>query len=306
MGRRRRAALALTLVPDHATWTSTMEPDLQAQLRQVRAPFARVYDAMYRLERMLRYAHWLRAREHAPRNLLGSWTEADITAEIELWRSFQKRRFDESEVADEIVRRLQDEYDQCVDDALQDTTDPALATNGLPIWNPDVDALVPQTLDVLRICKAIVDQPDPLGRTYTYRYPDAPAVASLIFYPKQWIGIAPALDDPRMADAFAGAAADMMELAENRGAKPIDSIGPEEERLEGEEGIVQQVVTQLVRYANPDGSGMDEYLTMAGFRGRYFKMRLTLPSAAQDDRPEWLDVQRFNSDLATFLAFYGP
>lgn len=283
-----------------------MDPELQAQLHQVRAPFVRVYDAMYRVERMLRYAHWLRVREHAPRNVLGSWTKADIAAEIELWRSFQERRLDESELADEIVHRLQDEYDQGVDDALQVTTDTALAASGLPIWNTDIAALVPQSLDVLRIYKAVVDQSDWLGRTYMYRHLHPRATASLIFYPKHAIGIAPSLEDPRIADAFECAAADMMEFAEIRGAKPIDSLGPVEERLEGEEGIVQQVVTQLVRYENPGGSRMDEYLTMAGFRGRYFKMRVTLPSATPDDQREWFDARRFNSDLAVFFAFYGP
>lgn len=283
-----------------------MDSDLQAQLHQAHAPFARVYDAMYRVERMLRYAYWLRAREHAPRNLLGSWTDVDIAAEIGLWRSFEERRLDESEIAEEIARRLQDEYEQSIDDALQATTDPSLATNGLPIWNPDVDALVPEPIDSLRIYKAIVDQPQRLGKTYRYRHPHEPVFASLFFYPAHPIGIWPALEDPRIAEAFAGAAAEVTTAAGRRGAKLIDSFGPVEERLEGEEGIVQLVVTGLMRYESPDDTQTDEYLTMAGFRGRYFKMRLTLPSAAPDDRPEWLDVNRFNSDLATFLAFYGP
>jgi hypothetical protein len=125
-------------------------------------------------------------------------------------------------------------------------------------------------------------------------------------YPAQWIGIAPALEDPRIAEAFAGAAEDMTDVAKRRGAKQIDSLGPFEERLEGEEGVVQRVATGLFCYESPDGTQTNEYLTMAGFRGRYFKMRLTMPAATPSDRPEWFNVKRFNSDLATFLAFYGP
>lgn len=255
---------------------------------------------------MLRYSYWLRNRQHASRRIVGGWTEADMAAEIDLWRSAGARRLDSRGVVAELLRRFQTEYDEAIDDALERTTDPMLASCGLPIWNLHIEALVPGALDQLRIYETIDNESSALGQTYKYGLNDEPVRASLYFYPDEYIGIAAGIGDPKLKNEFVQAAGEMATMVSIRGGELVSVQGPVAEHLEGADGVIETVVTHLFCNVGPDGSRKSEYLSMAGFRGRYFKMRVTMPVEGPEGRSEWFSADRFNYDLASFLAYYGP
>ena len=73
-------------------------PGLQDQLVQLRSPHAAASDHLWRTERMVRYAYWLRSNRQATSNLFGSWTRADMETEIAFWSTFGQ-----DTVSDEIV-----------------------------------------------------------------------------------------------------------------------------------------------------------------------------------------------------------
>jgi hypothetical protein len=282
--------------------------DLMKQLSAAHKPFGAAYDVLWRRERMYRYVYWL---EHAARpsfNLIGSWKQADIQVELELWKSFAVRGFN-AEAAVEAGKTLFEErFGRALDEAIARAAEPALAARGLPIWNVATGSLVPQSLGPWRIYATEDNerQGAGLGNTYQYRQSGEDAPLTMYVYNQGEAGIEAGIGDPRLANALVRTLRDIEAAAQSRGDAIEMLMEPAVEVLRTPRGTEIQFVSSAWNVVTRDGERKTSAVSMTGFRGNILKIRLTGSETYLGSEGGRAAVTASNADVASFVEMFGP
>lgn len=285
------------------SWT----PALMDRALAARAPYRSVVDAAWRDERLLRYVYWLQhGGEHPPFNVICSWTDKDLEAEIRLWEHFREQQMDDQAAGELIREKLETAYGMSLEKALELGASPELASLGLPIWNERIGALLPQVIGDYRLCKAIeYESSEPgFGLGYQYRSQDHPGRLDLYVYTKGFLWIGPGITDGRVLDEFESSVEGALIAAQNQGATAAGYRGPQIETLKD----IQDQPAQFVNDSwSVKGAGIDEYtnLWVTGLNGAFLKVRYSVPSGYADSEAFSASVGRLNLDLAAFCSAFS-
>jgi hypothetical protein len=207
-------------------------PGLQDQLVELRGPHTAAFDHLWRTERMVRYAYWLRGNGQATFNLFGSWTRADMEAEIAFWSAFgHGAESDEIVVAGEAQIQARYEIDQ--ETAVGLTSRLELATRHLPIWNAATRSLVPQVLGSFRILGATDNETSNPGLGHTIRFqPEAGGrYLDLYIYGRSETAVPEGARNAEVQKEFSAVSRDIGTIAASRGLSLVSNHVAEIETL---------------------------------------------------------------------------
>lgn len=284
-------------------WT----PALMEELQAVRSGMRTVYDCVWRKERLLRYVYWLEHREHPTSNLVGSWTDDDIRKETQLWRDVRDRSEDPVEAEQIISDLLEKAYGHSYQDAVRIGEAPELAALGLPVWNQETVSLVPSNLGSCLLFKTTDYEASDtgLGRSYSYRSSDHEDITVYI-YRKGYENLRAGIQDPRVASEFRIAASDIQKMEQLGLWKIQQAIGPFVETCSSPHDVPVQFLSLGVRLSVKDGAEHSSSLSLTGFRGCFLKIRYTTSVDFVDCPAGQASVAQINTDLADFVAHFGP
>jgi hypothetical protein len=283
--------------------------DLHKQeLHSLRVRFGHAYAALWRLERMFRYVYWLEHRDKPQFNLTGSWKQADLQAEMELWTSFVSQQLDTVDVIDAVTALLEDRFGQTVGNATVRASDMELASQGLPVWNEATGSLVPQTLGSWQIYSAQDNerQVPGMGITYHYRHPTVDAPLTLYVFNNCLDHILPGISDPRIANVFSQSLHDIETFANLQGSKIEWLTDPLVETLRSRRESEISLVATTWNIAPKDGARTTSALSITGFCGHLLKFRMTAAEAYFEHDDGLAEVCELNLDVADFMEFFGP
>mgnify|MGYP003383179456 FL=1 len=280
------------------------------QLVHVRSKYPHAYDRLWRDERLLRYVHWLRVRSHPDFNLIGSWLDGDIKAEIELWRSAGQKELGEEDIIEAIRSKLEMRFGFDLTYATALATDLRLASAGLPIWNELTASLLPQSLGRLNIVSATDYEPSSagMGVGYSYRPEDDSARADLYIFSGKERDLGNGTGDPRVQVQFAREWNDLQSHYQPSYAKVPMQQGPLIQKVRDLMG--QEFDFFSVLFSAPAETGdIMTCLSITAFCNAFLKLRFTFPAIdlEAESVPDSLreSMERFNADLAGFCGQFS-
>jgi hypothetical protein len=249
--------------------------------------------------------------EHAERplfNLIGSWTQADMKRELELWASYARRRLDTVDVVEEGAALLDQRFGQTHAGAIARAADLELAAKGLPIWSEATDSLVPQSLEPWRIYAADDGKRESPGVGLMYRYCHASenAPLTLYLYNAGLCDIKPGIDDSRFAGMVRQTLSDIDIAARSRGDSIEWLTEPLVTKLGSERDLEVQFVSSTWMLATKDGEKYASALSIRGFRGHLLKIRMTGTVAYFDSDTGQTEIDAHNMELVEFVQQLGP
>ncbi len=287
-------------------WT----PDLMDELHHVRSGYAVAFDTLWRDERLMRYVYWLREQAHPKFNITGSWSDADIKAEIELWRQARRQGLGDVDIIDSIRDKLQARFGFDLASARAVASDPHLATLGLPVWNVLTGSLMPESLGRLRI-EAVADYENEtpgMGMGYSYRVADESHRADLYLFTAGQCGLGDSVDDRRVASRFATEWESFQLLLRTAEANQPTQQGPSLESLQDQMGSRFSLISAMASAPSSNGDVMS-CLSITAFCNVFLKVRVTFAALDYEDETiqDWVQqvVDAFNVDLAGFCCHYS-
>ena len=286
--------------------TDAFPPDLMAELRAVRAPFRDAYGILWRRERAFRFVYWLEHREHPPFNLIGSWTQPDMLAEMALWAKLRLACLDTADVIDTVTDILEQRFGLSYPSLIERASHPSLAGYGLPIWNQATDSLIPQCLSHWRI-RGVTDHESPgTGLSYAFDHPDVVSSLTLYIYDRCLRDLTPGLSDPRFAAEVAQCVAEINAFADWAGNEITWYIPPVRELTHSRSGTEVPFGTTTWLIVQPDGTRLIGALSMTVFRGHFLKVRCTTTEEYGNSDECQAAFKDLTYDLADFVELFGP
>ena len=287
-------------------WT----PDLMKELLHVRSGYAAAFDRLWRDERLMRYVHWLKEKEHPSFNITGSWSDVDIKAEIKLWRQARCQRLGDEDVIDTVRKELQARLGFDLASARAVASDPHLAKFGLPVWNVLTGSLMPASLGQLQL-NTVADYENEapgMGMGYSYRLPDEPYRADLYLFTGGESGLGDGINDPRVATRFATEWDAIQRLLRTSEAKAPTQQGPSMESLQDRMGSIFNFFSAMTSAPTPNDDVMSG-LSITAFCNVFLKVRVTFSALDYESETiqAWTQqvVDAFNGDLAGFCCHYS-
>lgn len=287
--------------------TDSFPPELMQELLAARRPLGGAYDQLWRRERLFRYSYWLDHGHRPSFNFVGSWKEADMRAELQLWRGLRSRGGDEVDAISEITRLFENRFGLSVESATSRATNPELARKGLPIWNAASECLVPQNLGPWRIAGMSANEPSlpGLGQSYFYRGPTEDTAVTMYLYDQGLEGITAELTDPRFAQIFGQALADIEQASRARSEAVEWLTEPLMEVVRSAHGAEIPFASTTWSIIRPQGPRQVGALSITGFYRQFLKIRLTGSESHFDTEEGQAEVTAFNLALADFVEEFG-
>ena len=277
---------------------------LMDELISARQPYPVAYDTLYRRERMLRYAYWLKHRERPSFNFIGTWIPDQMRTELAMWNSMHKRNLDDADVIETVTKQLEQRFGSTLSGAQALVTAPDLAHHHLPIWNVAADCLVPQKLGDFLIAGTSSYQEPSDGLSYTYRHTLNDAPLTLYIYDLGLAPIKPGLSDPRFAKHFADCMGGVEHyLCLNR--RGIAIVTRSASRSAWYAVRCRNSVRERKLGRNSSDGQRGRSLSVTGFRDMFLKGRLTGPIDFFVTDTGQASVSELNLDLADFVFGFG-
>jgi hypothetical protein len=279
---------------------------LMQELSAAREPHGQVYDITWRVERLLRYIWFLDHGAHAPFNLIGSWTVADLEVELQLWKSVETQAARGEDPIPRLLEHVAARYEIDIGDALQRGADPELAKRGMPIWDGQVHVLLPQRLGPWQISRCDRNEPAApgLGSRYGYSHEHVPSLLSLYLYNAGEKGVLPGVLDERVVPQHHNARRDL-EIASD-GARFEWLVDAEPMGVPSPSGTTLDAIVSVARRQVEGQPPTIESVSVCGFRGGFMKLRVSMPDGFSETEAGAADLAKCNEALAEFVEQFGP
>ena len=285
-------------------------PALMDELVGARSGYAVAFDRLWRDERLLRYVHWLREQPHPDFNMVGSWCDADINAEIGLWRQAARHGYGDEDVIETVRAKLEERFGFDLAYAKTLATDSRLASAGCPVWNDLTGSLLPQSLGRLQIDAAIDygDQPAGVNMGYSYRVADESSRVDLYIFTGGEHNLGNGVDDPRVVDRFASEWRSLQQHHRAAEANEPTQTDPMIETLQDSMNRKFSFFTGMFTMPTPTKDVLTG-LSVTAFCNVFLKVRVTFDAFYLDLEAVPDSVQQsaklFETDLAEFCCHYS-
>jgi hypothetical protein len=295
---------------DHQASFDGWTPALMEQLVRVRSRYPHAYDRLWRDERLLRYVYWHGARSHPDFNLIGSWNDADIKAEIELWSRAWRQDLGDEDVIATVRSQLEERFGFGLTSATAFATNLGLASARFPVWNELTGSLLPQVLGRLEIASATDHESQSAGTGvgYSYRAKDDSARVDLYIYSGGEHDLGDGIEDPRVRAKFEDTWDGLQSHYQLSQAKVPMQQGPMVEKLRDPLGREFTFFSVLFSVPTKTYDVMTQ-LSITAFCNAFLKVRFSFPAIdlEADSIPDTLreSIELFNADLAAFCCHFS-
>jgi hypothetical protein len=296
---------------------------LKARLLAAISPHAPLYDALWRQDRLFRYAAWLQDGQARPSRFPSAvWlrglqspvdspamiTRAALESECQLWETWSLAAVSDVDALDAAARTAEDQMRRDRAEAVRMVSDPALIARGLPVWNADACCLLPARLGSWEL-HALADNEDDapgLGVTYRYEHTLRLGRTSLYLFTNGCDAVRPGIADARSRATFGAALQDAAQFAH-------------------EQSHVWEWIERCVVETTPSSNGnsvewfgaawriersgkapLFEALSLTGFRERFLKVRCSILADIMGSDAGTELVDTLNTALADWVVDEGP
>lgn len=282
------------------------DPVLKREVEIAQAQFPAAYRCCFRRERLYRYCHFLHTGEKLPFNLVGSWLDDDLRAEIALWKNVRDACFSDDEAIDYLMAVFEERFARSWEETVALGSHPELAARHMPVWDVGTESLLPQKISECLIERAFDyrAESDRRDNGYSYRNHDGGERADIYLYEGRVPDIPDGISDYILFHEIDVAMEGVMMMAEQNGVEVHDMTGLVFDTVKSPVGSQWNLISVGWCAKQPDGRHLWTSLGVTGFRGGIAKTRLSMPLDYARSEAGSKSIAQGNADLADFLFLF--
>lgn len=282
------------------------DPALKREVELAQNQFLAAYHCCFRRERLYRYCHYLETGEKPHFNLIGSWLDEDLRAEIALWKKVREACFSDEEAIDYLMALFEERFAHSWEETVALGSHPDLAASGWPVWDVGTETLLPQRISQCLIERSFDYRPESGRRDngYSYRNHDTGERADIYLYEGRVPDIPDGVSDYILSYEISHAMEGAMKWAEQNGVEVHDMTGLVFDTVESLAGSKWNLLSVGWCARHPDGRHLWTSLGVSGFRGGVAKTRLSMPLDYARSEAGSTSIAQGNADLAAYLCLF--
>jgi hypothetical protein len=282
------------------------DPVLKREVEIAQAGFPTAYRCCFRRERLYRYCHFLHTGEKPPFNLVGSWLDDDLRAEIALWKKVRNACFSDYEAIDYLMAVFEERFAHSWEETVAFGSMPEWAEAHLPVWDVGTESLLPQFIGSMEIFRMVDYSQDRQSRntSYSYRNPEGNETLSLYLYDGAVPNLLDGLSDYIVQEEAKQTFGEAMMFASQRGDEILEVTDFQMDILESPCGSRWPMASVAWFYKPLNGEACYSDLSLTGFRGVVAKTRITIDLETSRSEEGMRRLASANADLADYFFLF--